>query len=319
MSTAPVAGIDDAFVYGLRFRALGGIASLPTATADDPSAAAVRVRQAHQQQPPPSVAAGPAPTRSVRVLADGRTLEIDPVVTARGTVGGTATLYGPPLEPDDLAHPYLTPIAVPFSRWNGREAFHSGVFARQGRAWVVRGARTAGKSSLMAALAGRGVDVLADDMAITDGDRVYTGPRSIDLREPVPGVDLPHRLARGGSRRRLLLPNAPGSVPLGGWLFLHWSPDPSADLQVHPVPPATLLARLARGRAHSHWDTDPSVLLGLASRPAYDLIRPRRWDAVPDVLDAILQLPGGAGRIPRQAVRDPLVARSTPASAGERR
>lgn len=305
MSTPPAAA--DAFVYGLRFPGLAGVPGLPTATDDDPATPAVEVRQT-PQEPPTELVGGPGPGRRVRVLTDGRTLDIDPVLTPTGAVGGTATFHGPALAPADLVHPYLTPVAVPFSRWNGREAFHSGVFATDGQAWVVRGIRTAGKSSLMAALAGQGFDVLADDMAMTDGDVVHTGPRSIDLREPVPGVDLPHRPARDGSRRRLLLPPAPRSLPLGGWIFLHWSDDPTADVELRPVPPAALLSRLARGRAHADWDTDPSLLLALATRPAHDLVRPRRWDAVPDVLDALRDNLGRPTLLPTQRVAPPPVA-----------
>lgn len=281
----------DAFVYGLRFTGLAGTPGLPTATDDDPTAPAVEVRQS-DDEPPTATDAAPAtgwpvvPTRTVRVLTDSRTLALDPVA-GPGEVSGRAVLYGPPLDAADLAHPYLTPIAVPFTRWNGRETFHGGVFATRGHAWVVPGARTAGKSSLMAALAGRGIPVLADDMAMTDGEVVHTGPRSIDLREPVPGVNLPHRTARGGTRRRLLLPPAPRSLPLGGWVFLHWSDDPSDDVQLRPVPPTTLLARLARNRARTGRASDPAMLLALALRPAFDLVRPRRWDAVPEVLAAL--------------------------------
>ncbi|WP_166442259.1 hypothetical protein [Nakamurella flava] len=285
MSTTPSGGDGDAFVYGLRFPGLAGVPGLPVATSDDPAGPAVTVRQVDRVAPAP-IPIGPRPVRSVRTLTDGRVLMMEPTVGS-GRVDGVATLLGPALEPADLAHPYLTPIASPFTRWNGREAFHSGVFGLHGRAWVVRGGRTAGKSSLMAALAGRGLTVLADDMAMTEGDLVHTGPRSIDLRQPVPGVDLPHRTARGATRRRLLLPEAPRSLPLGGWLFLHWTEDLGAEVELRPVTPTALLSRLARTRAYADWDSDPSQLLSLALRPAFDLLRPRRWDAVPDVIAAL--------------------------------
>ena len=273
----------DAAAYGLRFRGLGDVPGLETAAADFPAEPAVAVVQSTGTAPPPTPEQR-VPGRSVRVLPDGRTLELVSRAGPGGAIGGAATLYGAPLPLPDLAHPYLTPVAVPFARWNGWEAFHGGVFATGSRAWVVRGARTAGKSSLLAGLAGQGVPVLADDMAVTDGSAVHAGPRSIDLREPVPGVDLAQSDVRRGTRRRLLLPPVPRSLPLGGWLFLQWG----EDIALRPVPPTAVLARLAVRRAHAHWPSDPSLLLALALRPAFDLVRPRRWDAVPAVIDALL-------------------------------
>lgn len=313
MSTTPTGDPGDAFVYGLRFPGLAGTPGLPVATPDDPAGPAVIVRQVDAPGPA-EVPIGPRPVRSVRTLTDGRVLDIDPA-TRSGRVDGTATLHGPVLEPADLAHPYLTPIASAFSRWNGREAFHSGVFGLHGRAWIARGVRTAGKSSLMAALAGQGCTVLADDMAMTDGDVVHSGPRSIDLREPVPGVDLPHRPARGGTRRRLLLPEAPRSLPLGGWLFLHWTDDPTSDVELRPIAPGAVLSRLARTRAYADWDSDPSQLLSLALRPAFDLRRPRRWDAVPEVMAALDEQLRPPTVIPEQLVPTPT---RTTSSVGHR-
>src|SRR6478735_2842357 len=144
------------------------------------------------------------PRGGVLVLADGRTLRLE-------RAAGRATFYGPPLSPDMIAHPYLGPIAVGFNRWAGREVFHAGAFVAAGRAFMVLGPRTAGKSTLMAAIAATGAPVLADDLAVTDGEVVFAGPRSIDLREPIPSnmlvAPLPElRLARDCTRWRVPLP-----------------------------------------------------------------------------------------------------------------
>lgn len=315
MSTTGADGSGDAFVYGLRFPGLAGVPGLPPAVDSDPAGPTVTVRQVERPSPP-AVAIGPTPARSVRTLQDGRHLELDPYARD-GRIDGTATFHGAPLEPADLAHPYLTPVASAFTRWNGREAFHSGVVVLHGQAWMARGVRTAGKSSLLAALAGRGIPVLADDMAMTDGAIVHAGPRSIDLRHPVPDVDLPHRPARGGTRHRLPLGAAPRTTPLGGWLFLHWTDDPRGEVELRPIPAGTLLSRLARARAYPGWESDPSVLLSLALRPAFDLIRPRRWDAVPDVVAAIDECSRPAATTSAEFTGKPRAV-STPSTTGRR-
>ncbi|GAB3935843.1 hypothetical protein GCM10027614_11390 [Micromonospora vulcania] len=137
-------GTGGRSVYGLWVYGLDEVAELSTAGGSRPGQPVVLVRQVTDQPPPP-----PVPLdnwRGTRVLADGRTLAVD-------RLRGTATFYGPPLTPDVLAHPYLAPVATTVNRWAGRETFHSGAFVLDGRAWAVLGPRTAGKSSLLAALA----------------------------------------------------------------------------------------------------------------------------------------------------------------------
>ncbi|QDY08303.1 hypothetical protein FJK98_15015 [Micromonospora sp. HM134] len=251
-------------VYGLCVHGLDEVEELAPA-GSRPGWPSVRIRQT-TAAPPPS-----APLDldgGVRVLADGRTLTVD-------RRRGTATFYGPPLAPDLLAHPYLAPVATVFNRWAGRETFHSGAFVHAGRAWAVVGPRTAGKSSLLAALAARDVPVVADDILVVDHTEVHAGPRCVDLREPVPGPALPTRTVRAGDRLRVALPPIAERTPLGGWLFLGWGPTPA----VTPVPPAELLARLAGCRSWRGLPTDPAALLGLAALPAWDLTRPRDWAA----------------------------------------
>ncbi|WP_326554504.1 hypothetical protein [Micromonospora sp. NBC_01813] len=268
--------------YGLHIRGLDDATELPAATRPPADSHAVTVRQRHT--PPPD----PVPLdadRVVRLLTDGRTLDLD-------RRRGTATFYGPPLTADVLAHPYLAPVAVVLNRWAGRETFHAGAFAHQGRAWVVHGGRTAGKSTLLAALAARDVPVLADDIVVLDGDQVLAGPRCVDLREPVPGVGLPTRRVRDGSRLRIALPAVAPRLPLGGWLFLRWGDGPT----VTPIGPTELLARLAARRSLPELPSDPTGLLTLAGFPGYDLTRPKDWaalDATHRLLDAALA-PTGA-------------------------
>lgn len=240
--------------YGLHIRGLDEVAELPATTYPPAGSRPVTVCQRHIAPPPRVPLNG---DRMVRQLTDGRTLALD-----RAT--GDATFYGPPLAADVLAHPYLAPVAVVVNRWAGRETFHAGAFVHTGRAWVVLGARTAGKSTLLAALADREVPVLADDIVVCDGDEVLAGPRCVDLREPVPGLGLPTREVRDATRLRVTLPAIAPRLPLGGWIFLRWGD----GLALTPIGPAELLARLAARR----------------SCPSCPPIRPRysRWPAGPD-------------------------------------
>ncbi|MFF0152999.1 hypothetical protein [Micromonospora sp. NPDC005203] len=255
-------------VYGLRVHGLDEVVELSPVDDDALDWPAVRVRQLDQPAPPPVPLDG---RQGTRILADGRTLALD-------RLRGTATFYGPPLTPDVLAHPYLAPVATTLNRWVGRETFHSGAFVLAGRAWAVLGPRTAGKSSLVAALAARGVPILTDDILVVDRADALAGPRCVDLRQPVPGVALPARAVRGGERLRVALPPITSRVPLGGWFFLRWG----AAVTRTRLPGASLLARLAGLRSFGQLPSDAAALLSIAALPAWELTRPRDWAALDD-------------------------------------
>jgi hypothetical protein len=204
-----------------------------------------------------------------------------------------ATFSGPAIPPDQMAHPHLRPVGVVFNRWFGREAYHAGSFVAAGRSWLVIGPREAGKSSLLALLAARGLAVLADDLAITDGERVFTGPRCIDLRAPLPGVGHVMGRSRGDSRWRVVLPHDGAHYPLGGWVFLGWG----EPIDMTPVPAQELVRQLARIRHRSQLPSNPRLLLDLAARPAWTLTRPKDWkhaDATLDLLVATVTDAAGA-------------------------
>jgi hypothetical protein len=198
--------------------------------------------------------------------------------------GGRAVFTGVPPPPDEIVHPLMGPVGTVFGRWAGREAFHGGAFIGGGRAWIVLGAREAGKSTLLAALAGRGIDVLSDDVVVTDGHVVYAGPRCVDLRQAVPRGIPGVELVRAGRRHRAPLPHVPPAAPLGGWIELRWGPGP----EMRPVPTSAWLPELARRRAWRHLPSDPARFLDLAARPAWRLTRPPDWmlDATVEVLVA---------------------------------
>jgi hypothetical protein len=54
------------------------------------------------------------------------------------------------------------------------------------------------------------------------------------------------------------------------------------------LPSSKLLRRLARHRLRTHLQSDPSILLALANRPAWVVTRPRSWASVEDTIASIL-------------------------------
>lgn len=197
----------------------------------------------------------------------------------------TARLIGPPLDLDLLAHPCLAPVATAFNRWAGRETFHAASFALAGRGYGVVGARTAGKSTLMAGLAARGLTVVSDDIVVTDGADIFAGPRCIDLRAPLPGLPLAAVSARLGTRWRVSLPAAPSRLPLAGWIFLAWGD----GISLQRCPASQVLGWLARWRGRQGLASDPTVLLDLATRPAWVLTRPAEWASYDESLERLLR------------------------------
>jgi hypothetical protein len=193
---------------------------------------------------------------------------------------GTACLVGPPLDPGLLAHPALGPVAITVNRWAGRETFHAASFAIDGLVYGVVGPRTAGKSTLVAGLSALGMTVLGDDLLVTDGHDVFSGPRCVDLRTPIPGLRLATVSARLGTRWRLALPPSPHRLPLGGWIFLRWG----EEVSMRPCPTAQTLSRLAQWRGRRVLESDPATLLDIATRPAWELTRPRSWSDFESVL-----------------------------------
>lgn len=182
-----------------------------------------------------------------------------------------------PLSDEALVHPYLAPAAAIGGYWLGREAFHAGAFALDGGVWAVVGDKEAGKSSLLAGLARRGHGVFADDALILEGDIVFAGPRSIDLREePAKELGAGESIGIVGDRERWRLelgPVAPTSR-LRGWVFLSWGDSP----EVTPVSAGGRLQQLLQHRMIKGLPPpEPGLMLELAALPAFQLSRPRSW------------------------------------------
>lgn len=200
-----------------------------------------------------------------------------------------ATFYGEPLASDLLAHPYIGPVGTVFARWDGRETFHAGAFALDGRAVGVVGAVEAGKSTLLAALTAAGAALVADDLIITDGQHAFAGPRCIDLRVATGSNGRELTPVRNGERFRLSVDPVPAVTPLAGWVFLGWGPGPALDA----IPARELLAILASSRGWQTLPSDPSLMLSLSTLPAWRLRRPRDLAALPATIELLIDVTCG--------------------------
>ena len=180
------------------------------------------------------------------------------------------------LTPDELAHPYLAPIASVFADWSGYTVLHAGIVHIAGLAWGVVGAREAGKSTLMAGLALAGLPIGADDLMVIDGTNVFSGPRTLDLRE---GAARYLKEGRGlgvvgmRERWRLDLEDAEPSVPLGGFIFPSWGD----DIAITPCPLDERLDTFVNGRSVQIDPMDPREAMRLARYPALNFVRPMDW------------------------------------------
>lgn len=242
-----------------------------------------------------------------------------PLLTVRRSVGGGAGAAGPearvlalvgggrlvldrramtadyatpePLDDDDLVHPYLAPAASVMAGWQGWDAFHAGAFARDGEALAVLGAREQGKSTLLAAVALAGTDVVTDDVLVVERDAVHAGPRCVDLRLPGASEAFPEAPldpSRSGERVRLRLASLPGPLRLAGWVALEWG----NRLEVRPLRPSQRLHRLARSHSRAGEPRD-EALLELARLPGWALARPRGFERLPETVDRLLELASG--------------------------
>jgi hypothetical protein len=196
------------------------------------------------------------------------------------------------LTEDQIAHPYLGPIASVHAHWLGRQTFHGGTIMVGNGAWGVLGRREAGKSSLLAEAVRRGIAVLADDLLVLEGQSVFAGPRSLDLREAAADhFDVGRPLGVVGQRERwrVELPPVPPSLPLVGWVFLRWGPAPRMEV----LGLRDRLVRLASNRTVRVGSADPAPLLSLATLPAVQVTATKRWENLPGLFGSLLDTIAG--------------------------
>lgn len=206
-------------------------------------------------------------------LLDGGALELD---RARRS----ARLTTPqPITDDELAHPYLAPIAAVHSHWLGRAAFHAGAIVVAGEAWGVIGQREAGKSTLLAAVASEGGVVMADDLLVMEGSAVFCGPRTLDLREEAArwfGGTRALGMAGARERWRMDLGPAPLSAQLAGWIVPGWS----EGVTVIRRPGAAAAHHIAPARSVTGIAIGPAAFMAAASRPAIEFNRPKDMEQI---------------------------------------
>jgi hypothetical protein len=171
-----------------------------------------------------------------------------------------------------VLHPLLAVGAAMHAHWGGSLALHGGVVGINARAWVLLGGERSGKTTLLAAMAARGYDVLADDLAVVTPDRVvYSGPRCLDVRRSAAAVLAPESpsFPVRHHRVRVQLADVPDSLPLGGFVELRWGRRIGIE-SLTPSQRATLVvdARTAWGPASAH------ALLDVVSARCFALVRP---------------------------------------------
>ena len=198
-----------------------------------------------------------------------------------------------PLGDDELVHPYLGLVAGFFARWQSYEPFHSGAVVVDGGAWGLLGPKGAGKSTLNAALAVAGYELLADDLLVVDprrpeGPVSFAGPRCIDLRPDVgPRIDdsFPMRSVRGGERWRFTLgPVRALERPLRGFVVL----EEGRRVEVRRLPVTDRLHVLARNQMVRNLPHDESAYLNLIELPMLVLQRPTEWSALDETVSALI-------------------------------
>ncbi len=254
-------------VYGMAIEGLPGATALLRPVPPD----APVLRVSHERGEPSLTGVAVGEDRAAyRLRAAGGEVRLD-------RAEGSATFVMQREYPDEaFVHPFLALAAAIFSRWWGRDALHGGAFVHDGGAWVVLGAREAGKSSLLAQLHRLGVPVLSDDVAVVSDGQVLAGPGSIDLRGPAAqhlGTGTPLGRVGARDRWRVLLPAGPVSAPLRGFVLPSWG----GACEVVAVPPLARLPLLMSNTALNRPPVDPQRFFALAAHPALELRRPRDW------------------------------------------
>lgn len=186
-----------------------------------------------------------------------------------------------------VVQPHLASAASVAGAWLGRDVFHAGAVVVNGHAWGLLAGKGGGKSTTLAHLSARGVQVLTDDALVIEDGHALVGPRCVDLRPKsarVLSVGRPLGVVGTRERWRVYLGECGASYPLGGWVLLEWAPLATTT----PVPSRDRLGILLRHRALPlPWVTAP-VFLQLVARPMIRWSRPQRLTAMDDSLSSLL-------------------------------
>jgi hypothetical protein len=191
--------------------------------------------------------------------------------------GVTLSLLGDPI-PECVIQPHLTTAAASIALRRGFQPFHAGAFEQDGRAWVVLGAREAGKSSTLALASRHGSLVVTDDLLVVEEGIACAGPRCVDLRaEAAEALDMGTDLGIVGLRERwrVQMPPCPTTMPVAGFVVPSWGPD-----AIETLPPVSRLQILFTNSALQGITMNaPDEYLRLASLPMLAWARPKSWSS----------------------------------------
>jgi hypothetical protein len=196
-----------------------------------------------------------------------------------------------------IVHPYSTVCLSVLARWRGDLTLHGGAFFHAGSAWALCGDRTAGKSTMLALLATRGIPIVADDLIVVKDRVALAGPHCVDLR-----LDAAERFPEARSmgvlgtreRFRLTSPPAPARAPLAGMFVLEWGEGRAPEIE-----PLSLKERLRALYEHQYTTLFPKpderIVLELLDLPMWRLRRPKDWARADAATDALLATASAAG------------------------
>jgi hypothetical protein len=133
------------------------------------------------------------------------------LLTARMDHGQALAFVTPELVADDMHFRYhvLECLALLLTSWHDRTPIHAGAVVQAGRAALLVGHSSAGKSTLCYACARAGFNLLAEDVVyvgMRDRPRLWGNPWSIHLLPDAPGLfpelaDLAARIQANGKRK----------------------------------------------------------------------------------------------------------------------
>ena len=275
------------FVYGLAVTGLGSAAHhlcAPGPERSEVAPPALRVRC--ELREPPTVETRPQVFDSEH--AETALIESGWLSISRSPVPTATFRLTRELSPAELLHPWLVPAAAAASIWQGHKVLHGGVVCAGSLAVAVVGDKDGGKSSLLAwASTYPGLHVLADDLVVINNEKVYAGPRCIDLRAAaLPHLPLHDRDAeqvRGGTRTRLILPPGPTAARLVGIVVLAWAD----ELSLEPVPVVDRLGTLLPHAMIGSLPAGHGGVLDFVRFPTWRLSRPRDWAKMPAAVESL--------------------------------
>ena len=189
---------------------------------------------------------------------------------------------------------WTTPMLL-LATISGATPLHAACVEIDGKAVAICAPGGHGKTTLAAALVGRGHRLLAEDITISDGTPPVTraGPDLLRLRRPSLGnVDLGSatEIVAETADRLFISTGSPDSspAPLGAVIFLK----PGDSAAIVPREGATVLADLWQVSFHLPSLEDRSrsftAVADLADKvPIYDLARPLSWDQLAPAADLV--------------------------------